>query len=259
MPCSVGTGREVNSGSTAGAAPTLVPRRGAQRLHEHPGPGVGLAIASSRHVCRARHVEHQGVHGVGVKYSRRGARRLALHAASAASTTLLEHTLAPRVLAWMRHTTRGESPPSPPRRINKSRRAQCCAAPASTPTGGSVRGRAKPGPTHRTYAQLSQEWCVPRPYRAGTRPSRNSYTCQSPTTLSSAAPRRQAAALAATRIDCGFPRCGWCAGARVDGTGSSTLMSRLQEDRIRRQRRCGGDAAVHRANGASLPFDNCKR
>ncbi len=41
-------------------------RRGAQRLHEHPGPGVGVALASSRHVWRARHVEHQGVHGVGV-------------------------------------------------------------------------------------------------------------------------------------------------------------------------------------------------
>ena len=26
--------------------------------------------------------------------------------------------------------------------------------------GGSVRSRAKPGPTHRTYAQLSPEWCA---------------------------------------------------------------------------------------------------
>ena len=30
----------------------------------------------------------------------------------------------------------------------------------STVVGGWVRGRAKPGPTHRTYAQVSREWCA---------------------------------------------------------------------------------------------------
>jgi hypothetical protein len=60
-------------------------------------------------------------------------------------------------------------------------------------------------------------------------------------TLSSTAPRRQAAALAATRINCGFPRRGWCAGARVDGTGSSTAdVAAARRHRIRRQQRCGG-------------------